>query len=67
MNAHFEADQIEILADKARNGHISRRRFTQMAAMLMGTAAVSLRGMPVLAASGELVFVNWGGDAHHRL
>lgn len=63
MNAHFEADQIEILADKARNGHISRRRFTQMAAMLMGTAAVSLRGMPVLAASGELVFVNWGGDA----
>ena len=63
MNAHFEADQIEILADKARNGDISRRRFTQLAAMLMGTAAVSLRGMPVLAASGELVFVNWGGDA----
>ncbi len=63
MNAHFEADQIEILADKARKGEISRRRFTQLAVMMMGTAAVGLRGAPVLAASGELVFVNWGGDA----
>ncbi len=63
MNTHFEADQIEILADKARGGQISRRRFTQLAVMLMGTAAVGLRGTPVLAASGELVFVNWGGDA----
>ncbi len=63
MNANFEADQIELLADKARAGDISRRRFTQLAIMLMGTTAVSLRGTPVLAASGELVFVNWGGDA----
>ena len=63
MNSHFEADQIEILAAKARAGDISRRRFTQLAVMLMGTAAVGLRGTPVLAASGELVFVNWGGDA----
>ncbi|MCC6517885.1 MAG: ABC transporter substrate-binding protein, partial [Tabrizicola sp.] len=44
MNTHFENDQIEILADKARNGAISRRRFTQLAVALMGTAAVSLRG-----------------------
>ncbi len=63
MNAHFEADQIEILANKARAGDISRRRFTQLAVMLMGTAAVGLRGTPVLAGPGELVFVNWGGDA----
>lgn len=63
MNKHFEADQLEILADKARNGAISRRRFTQLAVALMGTAAVGLRGTPVLAQSGELVFVNWGGDA----
>ncbi len=63
MNTHFEDDQIEMLADKARGGEISRRRFTQLAAMLMGSAAVALRGTPVLAESGELVFVNWGGDA----
>ena len=63
MTTPFEADQIEILADKARAGHISRRRFTQLAVALMGTAAVGLRGTPVLADSGELVFVNWGGDA----
>ena len=63
MNTPFEADQLEILADKARNGAISRRRFTQLAIALMGTSAVALRGTPVLAQSGELVFVNWGGDA----
>ena len=63
MNTPFEADQLEILADKARNGAISRRRFTQLAIALMGTTAVALRGTPVLAQSGELVFVNWGGDA----
>ena len=63
MDNKFIADQIEILADKARNGSISRRRFTQLAAMLMGTTAVGVRGMPALADSGQLVFVNWGGDA----
>jgi putative spermidine/putrescine transport system substrate-binding protein len=63
MNTHFETDQIEILADKARSGEISRRRFTQLAVMLMGSAAVGLRGTPVLADTGKLVFVNWGGDA----
>ncbi len=63
MNQHFENDQLEILADKARSGQISRRRFTQLAAMLMGTTALGVRGTPVLAATGELVFVNWGGDA----
>jgi len=63
MNTPFETDQIEILAGKARKGDISRRRFTQLAVMLMGSAAVGLRGTPVLAQSGELVFVNWGGDA----
>jgi len=63
MNQHFQTDQLELLADKARSGAISRRRFTQLAVALMGTAALGLRGTPVLAASGELVFVNWGGDA----
>ncbi len=63
MNEHFQRDCLEILADKARKGEISRRRFTQLAAALLGTSALALRGTPALADSGELVFVNWGGDA----
>lgn len=63
MNEHFQNDGLEILATRARRGEISRRQFTQLAVALLGTTAVGLRGTPVLAASGELVFVNWGGDA----
>jgi putative spermidine/putrescine transport system substrate-binding protein len=63
MNDHFESDCVEILAEKARRGEISRRRFTQLGAALLGTTALAARGTPVLAQSGELVFVNWGGDA----
>ncbi len=63
MNDAFEQDQLEILALRARRGEMSRRQFTQLAIALMGTAAVALRGTPVLAQSGQLVFVNWGGDA----
>lgn len=63
MNDHFQRDCLEILADKARRGEITRRRFTQLAAALLGTSALALRGTPALADSGELVFVNWGGDA----
>lgn len=63
MNDPFIKDTIEILADKARKGHISRRRFTQLAAGFLGTTALASQGTPVLAADGQLVFVNWGGDA----
>ncbi len=63
MNEHFQKDGLEILAGRARRGEISRRQFTQFAVTLLGTAFVGLRGTPVLAASGELIFVNWGGDA----
>ena len=63
MNRNFENDCLEILAERARRGEISRRRFTQLGAALIGTSALAARGTPVLAASGELVFVNWGGDA----
>lgn len=63
MNGHFQEDCLQILAERARRGEISRRRFTQLAIGLMGAAAVAARGTPVLAQSGELVFVNWGGDA----
>lgn len=63
MNEHFEKDCLEILADRARRGDISRRRFTQLAAALLGTTVLAARGTPVLAETGELVFINWGGDA----
>ena len=63
MNGPFQQDSLEILATHARSGAISRRRFTQLGLALMGTAAVALRGTPVLAADGQIVFVNWGGDA----
>ncbi|MEP2627420.1 MAG: ABC transporter substrate-binding protein [Hyphomicrobiales bacterium] len=63
MNDPFIKDSIEILADKARKGRISRRQFTQLAAGFLGTTALATTGMPVMAADGQLVFVNWGGDA----
>ena len=66
MNSHFQEDCIQILAERARRGEISRRRFTQLAVAMMGAAAVAARGTPVLADTGELVFVNWGGDASLR-
>jgi putative spermidine/putrescine transport system substrate-binding protein len=63
MNDPFIKDSLEILADKARTGRISRRQFTQLAAGFLGTTALATHGTPVLAADGQLVFVNWGGDA----
>jgi len=63
MNQAFERDCLEILALKARRGAISRRRFTELAAMFLGASPLALRAGPALAQSGELVFVNWGGDA----
>ncbi len=63
MNEKFQEDCLEILASRARKGDISRRRFTQLAVALLGTSVLGLRGIPVLAESGKLVFVNWGGDA----
>lgn len=59
----FTDDQLELLAEKAREGKISRRKFTQLAMVLMGSTALATRGAPVLADDGQLVFVSWGGDA----
>jgi putative spermidine/putrescine transport system substrate-binding protein len=58
----FKKDQLEMLADKARTGKISRRSFAQLGAALLGTTVLG-RGAPALADDGQLVFVNWGGDA----
>ena len=38
MNDAFEKDCLDILAGKAERGEISRRRFAQLAAMLLGAA-----------------------------
>ncbi|MBZ8117046.1 ABC transporter substrate-binding protein [Roseovarius sp. LXJ103] len=62
-NDAFTQDQLELLADKARQGKISRRKFTQLGAALLGTTALATHGVPALADDGQLVFVNWGGDA----
>jgi putative spermidine/putrescine transport system substrate-binding protein len=63
MHRKFEEDRLDILASRARRGEISRRRFAQLAAGLVAGTALAGRGRPVLADTGELVFVNWGGDA----
>ncbi len=49
--------------DASKSKMITRRGFTQMALMLMGTSVLALRGSPLRAEAGQLVFVNWGGDA----
>ncbi|MCE8006923.1 ABC transporter substrate-binding protein [Aestuariivita sp.] len=63
MNDEIQNDNLERLADQARSGQITRRRFTQLAIALLGTTALATKGTPVLADDGQLVFVNWGGDA----
>ena len=63
MHEQFLKDQVEILAQRHARGEISRRSFAGLAAALLGTTALGLRGTVAQAASGELVFVNWGGDA----
>lgn len=49
----------EILA----NGGMSRRKFTQLAALFLSVSPIALGATRGWAAEGELVFVNWGGDA----
>ena len=49
--------------DGRTSAKVTRRGFTQMALMLMGTSVLALRGSPLRAEGGQLVFVNWGGDA----
>jgi putative spermidine/putrescine transport system substrate-binding protein len=63
MNQHFQDDCLEILSAKLKDGEISRRRFTQLAALLVGAAPIALRIPGAFADTGQLVFVNWGGDA----
>ena len=43
MNEAFQKDCLEILADKVKRGEISRRRFAQVAAMLLAGAPALMR------------------------
>ncbi|UDL94613.1 ABC transporter substrate-binding protein [Lichenihabitans sp. PAMC28606] len=63
MNDAFQKDCLEILAGKVERGEISRRRFAQIAAMVLAGAPLALRAGGARAADGQLVLVNWGGDA----
>ncbi|KXF77020.1 polyamine ABC transporter substrate-binding protein [Paramesorhizobium deserti] len=63
MDHAFQKDCLEILADKTARGEISRRRFTQMAALILAGAPALLRSTGVSAQAKDLVLVNWGGDA----
>lgn len=63
MNQPFEKDSLDILDAKLRSGRLSRRDFNKAAALLLGAGAAGLGAGQARAQSGELVFVNWGGDA----
>lgn len=63
MNDAFQKDCLEILAGKVERSELSRRRFTQMAAMVLGGAPLVLGAAGARADDKSLVLVNWGGDA----
>ncbi|WP_108260862.1 ABC transporter substrate-binding protein [Mangrovicoccus ximenensis] len=62
MNGHFQRDCIELLGERFAKGQISRRNMLQGLGALLGTSAIGL-GSRAHAAAGNLVLVNWGGDA----
>ncbi len=63
MSRAFQQDCLERLVEKAARGEIDRRSFVHLAAMLGAAAPLALSARNAAAASGQLVFVNWGGDA----
>ncbi len=58
MDNRFLPHHPQILGRTPQQRGISRRRFTQMAALLVGAAPVALRVPGPFAQSGDLVFVN---------
>ena len=64
MTIDTKRQHLETLSARAARGEISRRQFTQLAAMLCWPARrwrCARRG--AYAQAKELVLVNWGGDA----
>jgi len=62
-HARQQEDCLHILSEKLARGEISRRRFAQLAALLLAGAPLAFRSGSAAADSGQLVLVNWGGDA----
>ncbi|RVB85905.1 ABC transporter substrate-binding protein, partial [Mesorhizobium sp. M7A.F.Ca.CA.002.04.1.1] len=54
---------VESLSARAGRGEISRRQFTQLAALVLAGTPMLLRSTGAFAQAKELVLVNWGGDA----
>jgi len=63
MDQGFQRDCLERLGERAARGEIDRRRFMQLAGVLLAGLPVALRSELAEAAAKQLVFVNWGGDA----
>jgi putative spermidine/putrescine transport system substrate-binding protein len=63
MTDAFQKDCLDILAGKVQRGEISRRRFAQLAGLVLAGAPFALRAGSASAAEQQLVLVNWGGDA----
>ena len=63
MTNETKKQAIESLSARAGRGEISRRQFTQLAAMVLAGTPMLLRSTGAFAAAKELVLVNWGGDA----
>lgn len=63
MHEHFRKDCVEILKERHAAGKISRRTLFQGLGLLAGTSVLGLGAGRAMAESGQLVFVNWGGDA----
>ena len=66
MNEAFQKDCLEILAERVKRGEITRRRFAQLAAMLLAGAPLALRATHASAQAKQLVFVNWGGEPFEK-
>lgn len=58
----FRDDCLAILREQTEGKRVHRRRFLQALAVL-GAIPAGLRLTPAQAATGEIVIVNWGGDA----
>jgi putative spermidine/putrescine transport system substrate-binding protein len=58
----FRDDCLAILRETTQGKTVHRRRFLQSLAVL-GALPLGLRLTPASAANGEIVVVNWGGDA----
>lgn len=63
MNQNFRNDCMAILKERLDKGQISRRQLMQGMGALLGTTALGLGTGRAQAATDDLVFVNWGGDA----